>query len=861
MDEKRMDEDMEIYLASDETVEADSEPTKIDEPASESARVKKNKPKAVRVGEIPEFRERNKKRFRMSDGTEQEVFYASDIHVLNEKTGQFDDIEDTITEDEDGKHFTCGRHCFVAKFSNDENDDELFSIEQNSHKVTVFAKKNSKNKSKGRKPDIIWRSPDSNNESKIISFSGIQSNSKYEYTVEPSGVKENIVVSAPRKTYRYAFTLKCENVRPILNAEQKRVAFVDVGTNEEIFHIPAPFMVDGNGISSTAVSYKLVERENSDPVLTIVADANWMNDIQRAFPIVIDPQITVSGTPGIESYSWQEGYNMTSASVHRVGVLAKQINNDLDYSGIVNNDKTCAIDLIYDRYIIGSIPSAGNWVYYKFTANASEAHNGECIGRYTFYTTGNLDTVGYLYDANNNKLASNDDNNGLNFGISAYLTYGETYYLKVNAFSNKTGTFKVSCIATDRYCCGEPLTNTPTHTYSRHRMYMSFTSPTISVGSRIKKATLVLKGTIDPNRKNGVISTNAILGLYPVNGSLDDCCYEPYISGNLIDYDTLQDDCSGDTEYRFDITSFVDRLNSSEQSNNKFVLKLIDESITSNNNITLYGANSGKLSPKIEIEYEPNCGVNASYPSHTHTIGKFGQAAIDLKYGNLTIDSTDFSWAGNRMPVTIKHLYNSMLSGTYSIANFSNMNVGTGFRLNLMQSILMVGGNCIYTDENGAETILTNSGSSDCMYKNDDADMSYDACCSILTVGDEQLYFEYGRLKQITSGKNTTTINYTSGRISSVVDAVGRTFEFNYLGNNLVSIKAPDNSTVRYTYSGNKLSSVTYPDETSASIAYNTSGKPASITVNDSSGRNAYMIDYKFSALNGSVILKTEFGY
>ena len=132
MEEKRIDEDIEIYLASDEAVEVDNESPTNENHARESASKKKKTPQAVRVGEIPEFRERNKKRFKMSDGTEQEVFYASDVHVLNEATGQYDDIEDSISEDEDGKHFTNGKNNFIAKFSREDDTDEIFFVEQGS---------------------------------------------------------------------------------------------------------------------------------------------------------------------------------------------------------------------------------------------------------------------------------------------------------------------------------------------------------------------------------------------------------------------------------------------------------------------------------------------------------------------------------------------------------------------------------------------------------------------------------------------------------------------------------------------------------------------------------------------------------
>ena len=84
-----------------------------------------------------------------------------------------------------------------------------------------------------------------------------------------------------------------------------------------------------------------------------------------------------------------------------------------------------------------NITTAGGKVYYSFTANESRS--------YTFYSTGSLDTYGYLYDSNQSQLTSNDDggNNG-NFSITRTLTAGEIYYLVVRLYSSSsTGSFTV----------------------------------------------------------------------------------------------------------------------------------------------------------------------------------------------------------------------------------------------------------------------------------------------------------------------------------------------------------------------------------------------------------------------------------
>ena len=98
--------------------------------------------------EIREMREENKKIFRMSDGSEKMVFYPEAIHVYDEKTGSFEDIDNSIVEEDDGRHLRNVKGNFVARFSKETENDEIFSIEKNGHKITVSARKNKKNPKK-----------------------------------------------------------------------------------------------------------------------------------------------------------------------------------------------------------------------------------------------------------------------------------------------------------------------------------------------------------------------------------------------------------------------------------------------------------------------------------------------------------------------------------------------------------------------------------------------------------------------------------------------------------------------------------------------------------------------------------------
>lgn len=80
-----------------------------------------------------------------------------------------------------------------------------------------------------------------------------------------------------------------------------------------------------------------------------------------------------------------------------------------------------------------TVESAKNIQKYRFSP--------EETGTYRFYSTGNEDTYGYVYDADQNMIASdNDSGEGLNFSIDMELKAGEEYYLAVGYFlDDQTG--------------------------------------------------------------------------------------------------------------------------------------------------------------------------------------------------------------------------------------------------------------------------------------------------------------------------------------------------------------------------------------------------------------------------------------
>ena len=228
------------------------------------------------------------------------------------------------------------------------------------------------------------------------------------------------------------------------------------------------------------------------------------------------------------------------------------------------------------------------------------------------------------------------------------------------------------------------------------------------------------------------------------------------------------------------------------------------------------------------------------------------------------------------MPVTIKHLYNSALAGyTYTnnnaiklaTASFSAMNVGLGFKLNLMQSMIFTNfihegepyGGYVYIGENGEETFFKESAKQECYDDNSQCynlfedvnggDMLYDPVKRTLTQGEDTYQFDtFGRLIKITdtTKKNHIEITYTANRISTVTDGAERDFSFDYNSDGqLTSITAPDGTYITYTYTDNLLTGISYPDDKYAEIAYS-SNKPVSVTLRDAGGLQVYKVAYTF---------------
>ena len=110
-------------------------------------------------------------------------------------------------------------------------------------------------------------------------------------------------------------------------------------------------------------------------------------------------------------------------------------------SAPTNTTMASAQTITVNTSVSGRICCPGSEQWFKFTVSKK--------GKYTIYTTGSLDTVGYLYDQCGQELAHVDNHDlcgKLNFRIIETLDANVTYYIRVTEAKSNTGyyTLKVT---------------------------------------------------------------------------------------------------------------------------------------------------------------------------------------------------------------------------------------------------------------------------------------------------------------------------------------------------------------------------------------------------------------------------------
>lgn len=144
-----------------------------------------------------------------------------------------------------------------------------------------------------------------------------------QYTVGTLGVNEYIILN--KYVERNSFSYKVCNNGNKIELKDNAIVVKKNGSNEVAFTISAPYMSDAAGNYS-----QNIELSYENDIVTVTADAEWLADLNRAYPVIIDPDISTNG-------------HLTTKAITADGTYAS---DKYGYAGWIDNDATGNLGVI-----------------------------------------------------------------------------------------------------------------------------------------------------------------------------------------------------------------------------------------------------------------------------------------------------------------------------------------------------------------------------------------------------------------------------------------------------------------------------------------------------------------------------------
>ena len=268
---------------------------------------------------------------------------------------------------------------------------------------------------------------------------------------------------------------------------------------------------------------------------------------------------------------------------------------------------------------------------------------------------------------------------------------------------------------------------------------------------------------------------------------------------------------------------------------------------------------SPAYSPVLTISYINNCGLESIWDYTAQSAGTAGTGQINNSTGNLVWSTNSFGFAGNRMPVSVTHIYNA--NDKDSNASFT----GYGWRTNFNQRVypftqdtsyyiwedgdgtrhyLKYKSSGTYEDELIPGLILTTTGSGETKY------------CLTDKSGNKSYFTDDGYLVQISNNQATASsisVSYDGVKLYRVRDGIGRTYIFSYNTDGYLSKIAflgtgtTELAAETFTYSGGNLVSIQSTLSGAATFGY-TSNHLLS-TATDAQG---YQVRYTYNTVGAN---------
>jgi len=379
-----------------------------------------------------------------------------------------------------------------------------------------------------------------------------------------------------------------------------------------------------------------------------------------------------------------------------------------------------------------------------------------------------------------------------------------------------------------------------------HRSYIKFNLPTLTTSDMVINANLYMY-LLTANSAFRQVNVHKVQGDW--SGNSITWNNKPAYDTKVVDYQFVKD---LEPYYTWDVTSIVKDWYTTG-NNYGLMLKNHDEvnigyteyvSANTSSAYTQYRAS-------VVLSYINNSGLESYWTYHSQDVGRAGTGYVNDYNGNVIFTHNDLAMNGNRMPVSINHVYNSNDQAT-------DIKYGSGWRLNLNQRIAeqSIDGvqYYIYTDGDGTKhyfkydasrnaivdelsptdyTLIKNANGTYNIKDKKNNQLNFTA------IGSEGVGY---LLTMIDSNGNTLSLGYNGVILNRIIDGAGRetTLDLTPQGY-LIGITDPSNRRTSFSYTGVQLTTITYPDGTTTEYTYDVSDKLTSAAYN-----NGYKITYEY---------------
>lgn len=371
------------------------------------------------IGEIKSKRDRFTKVFQKSDGTSVAVVSSTPVHY--EENGKWVDIDNTLVEatENDETVYENKSNDFTVELPQEMDENDVVSIEKDGYSISfnldgydVFEKsqKSKANKKEKTKKEKSKTEIDDSfiDKTETVVYEDVGETTDIEYSVTPTGLKENIVLTKkPKSQVSYTYTIVTENLNGKANKDGS-VSFTDSQGNE-IFNIPAPVMFDAKNVVSKDIEVKF-SGGNGQYKLTYTPSYDWLKT-EAKYPVTVDPFINASGSSNVSDAYIDSGYPNDNMGDFPILCTQKTSSNELISLFNFNNTIVTATDTVIknvtlyvnvgysnttnNRLIeVGAYPIISSWSDDSVTYNTKPAF-GDLVDKRSFNTSNSSYYVGF----------------------------------------------------------------------------------------------------------------------------------------------------------------------------------------------------------------------------------------------------------------------------------------------------------------------------------------------------------------------------------------------------------------------------------------------------------------------------------